>query len=248
MSIEFDFIARVRSPYMEKFGIPRQPGLAADLHSRIELLEPYAQAECLQGLEKCSHVWLQFVFHQSQDIPWRPKVRPPRLGGNRSMGVFATRSPVRPNPIGLSAAKIEGIDFENPAIEVSGLDLLDGTPILDIKPYVPYVDVQTEAVNQFAEEAPKVLGVFWGELATEFCANWDSRQEASSARLSDLITQVLAQDPRPAYQKGNSGSREYGMNLRPVLSGPGLNIRWHYELADNGAEIIQVDSITVLGD
>ncbi|GAA6153606.1 tRNA (N6-threonylcarbamoyladenosine(37)-N6)-methyltransferase TrmO [Pseudoteredinibacter isoporae] len=242
MSIELEFIARVRSPYLEKFGIPRQPGLASGLHSRIELLGEYAQADCLQGLEQCSHIWLQFVFHDSLETRWRPKVRPPRLGGNKGMGVFATRSPVRPNPIGLSIAKIERIDTEHVAIDVSGLDLLDGTPILDIKPYVPYVDMQGEAVNQFAEEAPSALNVVFENGAREFCSLWDTRQ-TSVLGLSELITQVLAQDPRPAYQKGKSGAREYGMTLRPDLSGPVLNIRWVYISTETGLESLTVISI-----
>ncbi|MBB6523574.1 tRNA (N6-threonylcarbamoyladenosine(37)-N6)-methyltransferase TrmO [Pseudoteredinibacter isoporae] len=245
MSIELEFIARVRSPYLEKFGIPRQPGLAPGLHSRIELLGPYAQADCLQGLNQCSHIWLQFIFHHSQDTPWRPKVRPPRLGGNRSMGVFATRSPVRPNPIGLSAAKIERIDFENAAIEVSGLDLLDGTPIVDIKPYVPYVDAKGDAVNQFAEEAPLTLEVVFDEVVEAFCVDWDAEQQAAN-KLSEMIRQILAQDPRPAYQKGKSGSREYGMSLKPVLSGSALNIRWVYETTDAGTEVLRVITVSSL--
>lgn len=237
MGIELEFIARVRSPYVEKFAIPRQPGLAPGIRSRIELIGEYAQADCLQGLEQCSHIWLQFIFHESQDTPWRPKVRPPRLGGNRSMGVFATRSPVRPNPIGLSVAKIESIDFQNPAIEVSGLDLLDQTPILDIKPYVPYADAITAAHNDFATEPPAKLDVSFSVHAA------NALEELADDSLKEIITQLLAQDPRPAYQRGQASDREYGVKLRPLSSEESFNIRWVYRATEGGLEQISVFSI-----
>lgn len=246
MSIELDFIARVRSPYVEKFGIPRQAGLVPTLHSRIEFLGEYAQADALLGLEQCSHIWLQFVFHKSQDINWRPKVRPPRLGGNRSMGVFATRSPVRPNPIGLSIAKIESIDLDRVAITVSGLDLLDETPILDVKPYVPYVDVQSEASNEFAVSAPVLLEVVFSKQAEDFCFHWQ-QTHLDSVGLAQVLSQLIAQDPRPAYHHGQSGDREYGMNLRPLLSGSVLNICWLYRQRDD-LEYVEICSIKILDD
>lgn len=244
MSIELDFIAKVRSPFVEKFGIPRQAGLVPDLHSRIEFLGEYAQADALLGLEQSSHIWLQFVFHKSQNTRWRPKVRPPRMGGNRSMGVFATRSPVRPNPIGLSIAKIESIDLDKVAIVVSGLDLLDGTPLLDVKPYVPYVDAQLEASNDFAESAPNLLDVVFSKQAEDFCYQWPQLQRAS-IDLAQILRQLIAQDPRPAYHQGQSGDRAYGMSLRPVLTGPVLNVRWHYQLRD-GQEYVEIELISVL--
>jgi len=240
VGIELEFIARVRSPYVEKFAIPRQPGLAPGIRSRIELIGEYAQADCLQGLEQCSHIWLQFIFHESQDTPWRPKVRPPRLGGNRSMGVFATRSPVRPNPIGLSVAKIESIDFQNPAIEVSGLDLLDQTPILDIKPYVPYADAITAAHNDFATEPPAKLDVSFSVHAANVL------EELADDSLKEIITQLLAQDPRPAYRRGQASDREYGVELRPLSSGETVNIRWVYKTLKNLREEIEVVDIAMV--
>ncbi|MCV6614147.1 MAG: tRNA (N6-threonylcarbamoyladenosine(37)-N6)-methyltransferase TrmO, partial [Cellvibrionaceae bacterium] len=213
MKFEFEAIARVHSPYVEKFGVPRQPGLVPAARAEIELLPPYNDPACVDGLETCSHIWLQFVFDQSLDTQWRPKVRPPRLGGNQSLGVFATRSPVRPNPIGLSVVKLEGIDSENGLrLMVSGLDLVDGTPILDIKPYVPYVDAVADAQNQFAVAEPELLGVIFSPEAERFC-------QQHNGALQALITQVLQQDPRPAYHKNKDEGRRYGLSLKPQIDG-----------------------------
>src|SRR3954463_4060851 len=140
MDFIFPAIGIIHSCFKEKFGIPRQPGLAPLATAQLELLPPYDNRAALEGLETCSHIWLQFVFHANKRDAWKPKVKPPRLGGNKSLGVFATRSPTRPAPIGLSVVKLDGISEADGKLflNLSGIDLLDGTPVLDIKPYVPY--------------------------------------------------------------------------------------------------------------
>lgn len=158
---EFQSIGRVHSPYKEKFAIPRQPGLVSAAKGHIALLGDCNREEILRGIEGFSHIWLSFVFHQAIKEDWKPMVRPPRLGGNQKVGVFASRSPFRPNPIGLSVVKLDGIEkqtLNNQAsqwrVNFSGGDLLDGTPILDIKPYIPYADALPDATGGFASCAP----------------------------------------------------------------------------------------------
>ena len=149
-------IGVIHSCFKEKFGIPRQPGLVPAARAVLELLPPYNRAEAVRGLEGFSHIWVSFVFHACLDAPWKPTVRPPRLGGNRRLGVFATRSTHRPNPIGLSAVELERIETGpgRVLLHLKGADLMDGTPVLDIKPYLPYSDVIPGATGGFAAEAP----------------------------------------------------------------------------------------------
>ncbi|HEY7774073.1 MAG TPA: tRNA (N6-threonylcarbamoyladenosine(37)-N6)-methyltransferase TrmO [Marinagarivorans sp.] len=246
-------IGVVRSCFTEKFGIPRQPSIATKAKASIELRAPYDDPSAVQGLEMASHIWVQFVFHANRVTGWKPKVKPPRLGGNRTMGVFATRSPTRPNPIGLSVVKLEAIDIaehtacsrvlEHTArsrvlLHISGHDFLDGTPVLDIKPYVPYADCLTDATNQFAGAPPRGVPVGFSERALAQCRT----PEALACDLQALVTQVLAQNPRPAYQKLNA-ERVYGMHLYR------WNIRWRYLERNNQAtgqaeEHIWVESIS----
>lgn len=228
MTYTFDPIGVVQSPYKEKFGIPRQPGLVDAALGYIKLLPPYDIPDSLDGLQTSSHIWLQFVFHQNLDTQWRPKVRPPRLGGNKSMGVFATRSPVRPNPIGLSVVKFEGIDLSNGVrIAISGMDLLDGTPVLDIKPYVPYVDSVAMATNDFAAQEPSLLPVL---LAASVQSQCQAYSRSSSIDLKALLIQVLQQDPRPAYQRTKiDPMREYGMKLLE------FDVKWRYVEQQSGS-------------
>lgn len=202
-------IGVIRSCFREKFGIPRQPGLAPLARATLELLPPYEQPATVRGLEAFSHVWLVFVFHGVPVGHWRPTVRPPRLGGNRRLGVFATRSTFRPNPIGLSAVRLEGIHIAQRQVmlHLAGVDLLDGTPILDIKPYLPYADCLPEASGGFAAEAPSRLAVEFSPMAAAFCA------AQPRTELRALITQTLEQDPRPAYHDAEPISRRYGMRL-----------------------------------
>lgn len=203
-------IGRIESDYPDKFGIPRQPGLAPAARARLVLLPPYDDPLSVRGLEAFSHLWLTFVFHHSPER-CSPLVRPPRLGGNAKVGVFASRSTHRPNRLGLSLVELKGIDTDNGvALELSGHDLLDGTPILDIKPYLPWAEARPDARAGFAPDAPP-------QRPVDFCAEAEATlaQREDAASLRALIGQVLAQDPRPAYRKG-AESRLYGVRLRDV--------------------------------
>lgn len=216
MSYSVSPIGFVRSCFKEKFAIPRQPQLAPAARGVLELVSPFDQAHALEGLEQVSHVWLLFLFHQALEAEPRLRVRPPRLGGNRMVGVFATRSTHRPNGIGQSVVRLERI--ESGRLHLSGIDLLDGTPVLDIKPYVPYADAIADARNGLAIEAPALVAVHWTETSLQ--------QALGEARrlgepLQELIEQCLAQDPRPAYQKPVP-ERRYGTRLWDV------EVRWHY--------------------
>lgn len=206
----------VRSCFKEKFAIPRQPQLAPAARGVLELVAPFDQGDAVQGLEQVSHVWLLFLFHMAlQDKP-RLKVRPPRLGGNQSTGVFATRATHRPNGIGQSVVKLEKVEAGR--LWLSGIDLLDGTPVLDIKPYVPYADIIDGATNGMASTAPVLIPVQWHDSAL-------SQAHAHALRLDEplvaLIEQCLAQDPRPAYQIPTP-ERRYGARFWDV------DVRWHY--------------------
>lgn len=152
----FNQIGIIRSPYKEKFAIPRQPGLIEDGGGELQLLPPYNQAESVRGLEAFSHIWVLFIFHQTMEGGWRPTVRPPRLGGNARTGVFATRSTFRPNPVGMSLVELKGIRVKGDAItlELGSLDLVDGTPVVDIKPYLPFAESHPQARAGFAQMAP----------------------------------------------------------------------------------------------
>ena len=212
-------IATVKSPFNEKFGTPRQAGLTPSVQAKIVFLPEFASAEALRGLSEYSHIWLLFIFHQNWQQGWQPTVRPPRLGGNKRVGVFASRSPFRPNAIGLSAVKLlnvncQGGDF---SLDVEGADLIDGTPIVDIKPYVQYADSFPDAVSGFAAEAPQAL------LDVEFndCAETQLQVlKQSKPRLEAVIRETLSLDPRPAYRRQVHDEREYGVEL------DGCNIRW----------------------
>ena len=195
-------IARIRSDFPTKFGIPRQSGLVESLRATVVFEPEYRNADALRGIEGFSHLWLIWQFSAAVREDFSPTVRPPRLGGNERMGVFATRSPFRPNPIGLSCVKLEGVEITaslGPVLHVSGADLMDGTPIYDIKPYTPYADCHPEAVGGFAAEAPSQLSV---EIS-------DALLEKVPAHKRESLLGVLAHDPRPRYQK--SGERVYGM-------------------------------------
>lgn len=213
-------IGYVRSCFREKFAIPRQPQLAPAARGVLELLPPFNTGEAVDGLEHVSHVWLLFLFHQALEDKPRLKVRPPRLGGNQSIGVFASRATHRPNGIGQSVVKLDQV--EPGRLLISGIDLLDGTPVIDIKPYVPYADSVTSARNGIAEAAPATVPVEWQPQALE-----QARLHALRLNepLVELIEQCLAQDPRPAYQVPDS-ARRYGCRLWD------LDVRWHYPHPD----------------
>lgn len=218
----------VRSCFKEKFAIPRQPQLAPAARGVLELLPPFDQGDAVEGLEQVSHVWLLFLFHQALEDKPRLKVRPPRLGGNKSMGVFATRATHRPNGIGQSVVRLEGV--EPGRLLLSGIDLLDGTPVLDIKPYVPYADSVAEASNLMASDAPEPIRVQWSESALPQAHTHALRL---GEHLVELIEQCLAQDPRPAYQVPPP-ERVYGVKFWDV------QVRWHYPQPD----VIQVLEVT----
>lgn len=212
-------IGFVRSCFKEKFAIPRQPQLAPAARGVLELVAPFDQGEAVQGLEQVSHVWLLFVFHQALEDKPRLKVRPPRLGGNQSMGVFATRATHRPNGIGQSVVKLEKVEAGR--LWLSGIDLLDGTPVLDVKPYVPYADIVTDASNRMADAAPALIPVQWNDAALMQAREHALRLDEP---LVELIDQCLAQDPRPAYQVP-APERVYGAQFWD------LDVRWHYPQA-----------------
>ena len=198
-------IARIKSEFPEKFGIPRQSGLVSSLKAQIIFEEEYRNLDAVRGLDEFSHLWIIWQFSKAVRDTWSPTVRPPRLGGNKRIGVFATRSPFRPNAIGLSSVKIEKIDLDGenaPVIHVSGADLMDGTPIFDIKPYLAYTDAHPDAVGGFTENvADRRLKVeFDGDLI-------NSVPDEIKTALCDL----LAEDPRPSYQ--NDSKRVYGLSF-----------------------------------
>jgi tRNA (adenine37-N6)-methyltransferase len=239
MDFTFSAIGVIHSCFKEKFGIPRQPGLAPLAQATLELLPPYNDPAALEGLEASSHIWIQFVFHANRrktpgESTWKPKVKAPRLGGNKTLGVFATRSPMRPVPIGLSVVKLDAIELAHgkSLLHLSGIDLLDGTPVLDIKPYVPYVDLVANATNAFAPTPPIPIPVNIGIEQLTFCAEY---RHQTGIELASLIRQILEQDPRPAYQELDE-NRVYGMKLFD------MNLRWRYTISDAKLQI-HVESI-----
>lgn len=196
-----DPVAVFRSPFAEKFGVPRQSGLVCELPGEVHLVGEYRQRDALRGLEAFDYIWLIWGFSANpSDGPWKATVRPPRLGGNTRLGVFATRSPFRPNPLGLSSVRLERVDFEKMVLHVRGADLMDGTPIYDIKPYLAYTDAHPEASGGFTDTAawPELEVVFPDALASSFTP--DERE---------ALTRALALDPRPRYQ--DDPEKEYGL-------------------------------------
>lgn len=201
----------IHSPYKEKFAVPRQPGLATAIRSRLEFLPPFNDPHCVRGLDAFSHIWLMFVFHENGSDTWHPTVRPPRLGGNQRVGVFASRSPFRPNPIGLSVVKLHSIHHEAGKLwlELEGADLVDQTPIVDIKPYIPFVDSIPDADGGFAPEAPSMMEViFESELNAQL-----AEIEILHPGFELFLTQVIGQDPRPAYRQTTDDDKIYGVRL-----------------------------------
>lgn len=195
-------IAVIRTDFPEKFGIPRQSGLAA-AEGTIVFEPEYRNPDALRGIEAYSHLWLIWGFSQVHQEEWRPTVRPPRLGGNRRMGVFATRSPFRPNPIGLSSVELVAVEeskHQGMVLHVRGIDMLDGTPIYDIKPYLPYADIRPEAAGGFAEERKD------DNLEVVIPERW---MKEIPEEQREILKEILMQDPRPSYQE--DAERVYGM-------------------------------------
>lgn len=228
-SFTLSTIGIVHSCYKEKFGIPRQPGLVTEATAKIELLPPYNRLDVLDGLDGFSHIWIQFIFHACITENWKAKIRPPRLGGKIKMGIFATRATHRPNPIGLSVVKIGRIYQEKQKIfiDLHGADLLDGTPVLDIKPYLPYADSITDAKGGFAptpSQSPKKHIIFSEQAKTQ-CEQYQSLHKRE---ISTLIKQIVEQDPRPSYLSEQT-HREHGIKLWDI------NVKWcarndHFEI------------------
>ena len=202
--MELSVIAHMKSDFPTKFGLPRQSGLVEELRSYVVFEKAYANPDALRGIEGFSHLWLIWEFSESVGKPWSPTVRPPRLGGNARLGVFATRSPFRPNPIALSCVKLLSVEqsSEGPVLVVGGADLMDGTPIYDIKPYIPYADCHPEALGGFTTNA--------GEYLLEVDFPRELLQKLPEDRRTAAL-QVLSHDPRPSYQ--NDPERIYGMGF-----------------------------------
>lgn len=224
-------IAIIHSPYKEKFAVPRQPGLVPSAHALLEILPPYNDINAFLGLEEFSHLWLMFIFHKNtHNSKFQATVRPPRLGGNKRIGVFATRSPNRPNPIGLSLVEFHGVLQKEKKIflQLSNIDLVDGTPVVDIKPYIPYADSKPDAIAGFAQQTPETdMEVNFSQQAT-LITDKDEKQK-------ELIIEVLKQDPRPAYKKMKPDNKVYFMHLGD------FNISW--QVIDN---IINVNTIELI--
>ncbi len=217
-------VAHIRTAFPEKFGIPRQSGYVPELKGQVIFEPEYRNPDALRGLEEYSHIWLVWIFSQSIREEWSPTVRPPRLGGNQRKGVFATRSPFRPNPIGLSSVRLESVEWdgpEGPVIHVSGVDLMDGTPILDIKPYVVFSDSHPDASGSFAQAA---LGHRLKVIIP------DHLLDKIPAEYQKAVQEVLALDPRPAYQ--NDPERIYGFSFA------GMEIRFRVQ-----EDVLNVEAI-----
>lgn len=212
-------IALVESCFKEKFAIPRQPLLAPSARGRLRILSPFDKAYAFEGIEHASHLWLIFGFHKAEHKKDRLKVRPPRLGGNKNMGVFATRSTHRPNNLGLSVVRFEGVSLVDALyLNVSGIDLLDGTPVYDIKPYLPYSDNVIGASHALAQDASPSLSVSLSIEALRFCAGY---RHVLCNNLELFLREVLSQDPAPAYH-ARDGERLYGVRLLD------LEVKWRY--------------------
>lgn len=222
---EMRIIARIRTDFPTKFGIPRQSGLAESLRATVVFEPEFRNADALRGLEGFSHLWLIWQFSQSVREGWSPTVRPPKLGGNTRVGVFATRSPFRPSPIGLSSVRLEGIEMDaalGPVLRVMGADLMDLTPILDIKPYLPYTDSHPDAALSFAAAGERVRV----RIPPELMARIPEEKRAG-------LVEALSQDPRPGYQ--HAPDRVYGVPFS------GLDVR--FTVADGVLQVCQIERL-----
>ena len=222
-----DIIARMKSDFNTKFGIPRQAGLVDTLRSTIIFEPAYRNPDALRGIEDYSHLWIIWQFSEAVRKNWSPTVRPPRLGGNTRMGVFATRSPFRPNNLGLSCVKLLGVEHtqeHGTVLHVGGADLMDGTPIFDIKPYIPYADAKAEATGGFTDHADQFL------LEVDFPA--ELLQKLPNEKQQAAID-VLSHDPRPSYQR--NPDRVYGLNFG--------SFDIHFKVAENQLTVMEVQSL-----
>ena len=227
-TIKTTIIAKIHNDFKTKFGIPRQSGIADSMVSEIVFEKEYRDENALRGIEDFSHLWLIWHFSESEKDEWSPTVRPPRLGGNKRMGVFATRSPFRPNPIGLSSVKLLSVERtkdRGTVLKVSGADLMNGTPILDIKPYLPFTDSHADAVGGFSEQTKEyaVEVVIPDSISVQF-----DKEEFSA------LTQILAHDPRPSYQE--ESDRIYGLSYGKYDI--------HFKVSDGVLTVVSVDFLS----
>lgn len=226
-------IAITRSCFQDKFGVPRQPGLTRNAWADLVIQPPFDREDAFRGLETCSHLWLTFQFHQAVRAEWRPVVRPPRLGGNRKMGVFASRSPFRPNSLGLSVVRNEGLIRREGVLilRIRDHDLIEGTPILDIKPYLPFADaVPGASIGWAGDDAPERLPVTFSEDALAQLAALPAENYPD---LKGLIEDITSYDPRPSFRRGRQDEeRIYGAHLYD------LNVRFRFDT--DGVVIVSV--------
>lgn len=229
-------IAVLHSPYDEKFAVPRQPNLVVQGRGILRLLPPYNQPEAVRGLEQFSHLWLIFQFHHIPEREWHATVRPPRLGGNERIGVFASRTTHRPNPLGLSKVALERVEIRDGEVwlHLGSVDLVDGTPVFDIKPYIAFADSEPHANSGFAQQKPPTpLTVEFSEAARQQAV--DFQENFAKFGISDplaFIQDVIAQDPRPAYQQGKISDRIYGIRLA------GCNVQWKIDAQNSSKAIV----------
>jgi tRNA-Thr(GGU) m(6)t(6)A37 methyltransferase TsaA len=231
-------IAMARTPYKQKFGIPRQPGLAPAVTGVIDILPPFNRPEAFSGIEQFSHLWIEFFFNQTSDLTaqeriakWKPSVRPPRMGGNAKTGCFATRSNFRPNGIGLSVVAFKGIEISGSSIQlkIAEHDLLDGTPILDIKPYIPYSDAKpTASAGIYTQQPEHAFSVTFTQEARQQLKYYQNEL----TELELIITQVLQQDPRPAYMKDSAPNKQFTVRLFH------LDISWRVASSVEGTIVV----------
>lgn len=233
-SFSLEQIGTIHSPWKEKFAVPRQPGLVTAMGAELELIAPYNQHDMVRGIENFSHLWLLFIFHQTQQQGWKPLVRPPRLGGNDKIGVLASRSTFRPNPIGMSLVEFKGVRYEKKRLilELGSVDLVDGTPIVDIKPYLPFAESLPDARAGYAQSAPEAnMQVYFSDTAKQHLSCY----QQSHPNLAEFIQQVLAQDPRPAYRRRQDDAHFYAASLSD------FTVRW--QVTPMGTEVIAIEPV-----
>ena len=234
LEMKIEQIGIIHSCFIEKFGIPRQPGMVAAATARLQLLPPYNRKEMVRGLEQFSHIWVQFIFHQTLVEGWKPTVRPPWLGGKKRVGVFASRSPHRPNHIGISAVRLEAVVVDKGSIylNLSGIDFLDQTPVIDIKPYIPYSDCPGNASSGYAHGIQPEVSIALSPDVVAFCSLYE---EETGRNLAQLLCEMIRHDPRPASQKQNKSW--FGMLLWDV------NVRWC--VTEEGVRVEECDRLKV---
>lgn len=219
-------IGIIHSCFTEKFGIPRQPGMVTSARAQLEFLPPFNRQEMVRGLEQFSHIWVHFCFHETVVEGWKPTVRPPWLGGQKRVGVFATRSPHRPNHLGLSVVRLDAVVWRKGKLwlELSGVDFLDQSPVFDIKPYVSYSDSIPSASCSYARGEQPEVDVFFSDNAEKFCTEYQTK---TGRNIRLLIEDLIRHDPRPASQKGtreNFGMLLWNVNILWTVEGKSFQI------------------------